>query len=59
MYLMLDGLGTDNDISNKFKDIYKNLYNSVPDENFEYTINKVNSLITTKCSKMICTASNS
>ena len=55
---VVDGLCTDNDISNNFKDIYKSLYNSVPDENFERTINKVNSLITSKCSQNKCTASD-
>ena len=34
------------------------MYNSVPDENFERTINKVNSLITSKCSQNKCTASD-
>ena len=48
---VVDGLCTDSEISNNFKDIYNNLYNSVPDEKFEHTIHKVNSLITMKCSK--------
>ena len=55
---VVDGLTTDAEISNRFRYLYKNLYNSINDEDLKHTIKNVNSLINDKCNKGSCTTTH-
>ena len=46
---IVDGCNNDKDIAERFKDIYKSLYNSVPDERLNNVSLQVKQLIETKC----------
>ena len=51
---VVDGEYTDQAIANKFRSIYDQLYNSVPDENFKEVVNKINNLVATSCNNNCC-----
>ena len=44
-------------IANNFQNIYKELYNSVEDNNFNNVVNEVNVLVTNKCNNNNCSSS--
>ena len=50
------GGNNDKDIAERFKDIYKSLYNSVPDEKVNKVSSQVKQLIETKCSIGKCSS---
>ena len=54
---VIDGICNDQDIANNFQNIYKELYNSVEDNNFNNVVNEVNVLVTNKCNNNNCSSS--
>ena len=55
---VVDDAYTDKDIVGKFCDKYDELYNSVTDDNFIETVNKVECLVNTKCNTGKCKTSS-
>ena len=54
----MDGETTDAGISNKFMNIYNNLYNSIKDENFINIRQNVDELVRTECNTGKCNSAN-
>ena len=55
---VIDGLISDEEISNHFSSIYGSLYNSVHDSEFKTLKNDVNTLVSQKCCQNNCTQEN-
>ena len=55
---VVDGETTDAGISNKFMNIYNNLYNSIKDENFINIRQNVDELVRTECNTGKCNSAN-
>ena len=55
---IVDNKNNEEDISGLFCCKYKELYNSVSDENFQDTINNVELLVNNKCNKNLCNLPN-
>ena len=51
---VVDGYSTNNEIADRFGCIYKDLYNSIDDENFVNMIDHVDNLVHDKCSSGLC-----
>lgn len=54
---IIDGRCTDEDIAGRFRDIYEELYSSVPDENLREVGSRVNHLVGERCKAGHCTSS--
>ena len=55
---VIDGVSNDQNIVDNFKDIYSELYNSVPDNDFKTVVNEVNTLVSNKCSNNMCSSAH-
>lgn len=53
---IVDGLCEDKQISNRFKSIYKELYNSVNDQELNDTVLNVNKMVRERCNVGLCTS---
>ena len=54
---IIDGRCTDEDIADRFRDLYEELYCSVPDDNLQEVCIKVNHLVKERCNAGQCTSS--
>ena len=55
---VVDGKTSDIDISNRFRDIYKDLYNNFKDHEFKAIINKVDNLVNKQCNSGKCASAH-
>ena len=55
---VIDGICNDQDIANKFQDIYKDLYNSVDNKELNNVVTSVNNLVMNQCNSEKCSSSH-